>query len=335
MVKHLKYRSSELLGTSGCLGIFLLFLMSMPLLTVAQPSGYAGSFSRLGFGPRGMAMGNAIIASTTEGIYGYYNPALAAYAKTGSEIDISTSLMSFDRSLNSLNGTFKLPPSAGLHVALLNANITGIDGRTSSGYFTDELATHEYQLLTSFGVNLHDKVAAGIGIKLNLADYHSDISNANGVGFDLGIIYKTTEKLSLGITAQDLLASYTWNSGELYGDESLAESTQNFPTRYNIGGSYYMRPRLLVAISYGWLIIDDEKFQQLKVGAAWSIHERISLRGGWQMDDLKNIAVANRPSAGFSVHLPFDMLKPSIDYAFLLEPNQISSMHVFGLKLNL
>lgn len=339
MAKHKKlhkyFGNSWPPGTSACVGLFLLCLFSIPLLAAAQPSGYAGSFSRLGFGPRGMAMGNALTASTSEGIYGYYNPALAAYAKSGGQVDISTSLMSFDRSLNSLNGTFKLPPSAGLHIALLNANVTDIDGRTASGYFTDELSTHEYQLLTSFGVNVNPKVAVGVGIKLNLADYHSDISNAKGVGFDLGIIYKFSELLSFGISAQDLLASYTWNSGELYGDESLGETTQDFPNRFNLGGSYKIKTEILIAMNYGWLVIDNDKIQQLKLGAAWAIHERISLRGGWQLDDLENISIANRPSAGFSVHLPFDMLKPSIDYAFLLEPNQISSMHVFGVKLHL
>lgn len=315
--------------------LFLLCFLIVPVLSTAQPSGFAGSFTRLGFGPRGMAAGNTIIATAEEGVYGYYNPALAAYAKSGSQVDISTSLMSFDRSLNSLSGTFRLPPSAGLQIALLNAKVTNIDGRSADGYFTGELATHEYQLMTFFGIRIHEKVAAGIGVKLNMADYHTDISNAKGAGFDIGIIYKASEKLSLGATVRDLLASYTWSSGELYGEESLGESTENFPVQVNIGGSYKIQPEILIALNYGWLILNDEKFRQLKVGGSWKVHERISLRGGWQIDDIDNIAVANRPSAGFSVHLPFDLLQPSVDYAFLPEPNKISSMHIFGLRFQL
>lgn len=316
-------------------GFLLLILLILPLLVNAQPSGFAGSFSRLGFGPRGMGMGNANIASTDEGIYSYYNPALAAYSKSGSQVDFSTSFMSFDRTLNSLNGTFRLPPSAGLNISLLNANVTDIDGRTTSGYYTSELATHEYQLLTAFGINIHKKVAAGIGVKFNLADFHSDISNAQGVGFDIGVLYKVKETISLGITARDLLASYSWNSGAMYGDESLGESVEKFPAILSIGGTYQIQPEILFALSYGWLVHEDQHFQQLKLGGSWMVHERISLRSGWQIDDLENIETSNRPSAGFSVHLPFDILKPSIDYAFLIEPNQISSMHVFGLRLNL
>lgn len=321
--------------TSPQILLLLLCFFIVPVLSTAQPSGFAGSFTRLGFGPRGMAAGNTIIATVEEGVYGYYNPALAAYAKSGSQIDLSTSLMSFDRSLNSLSGTFRLPPSAGLQIALLNANVTDIDGRTADGYFTGELDTHEYQLMTYFGIKIHEKVAGGIGVKLNMADYHTDIPNATGSGFDIGVIYKASEKLSLGAAVRDLLASYNWNSGELYGDESLGESTENFPVQVNIGGSYKIQPEILIALHYGWLILNDERFRQLKVGGSWIVHERISLRGGWQVDDIENITVANRPSAGFSVHLPFDLLQPSVDYAFLREPNKISSMHVFGLRFQL
>lgn len=313
----------------------ILCLALMPLFTVAQPSGFAGSFSRVGFGPRGMGMGNALIAAESQGIYAYYNPALAAAETTGNQLDFSTALMTFGRNLHSLNATFALPPEAGINVALLNANVEGIDGRTSSGYSADELSTHEYQLLTAFGIRFHDKLSAGIGIKLNLANYHPELSNAKGAGFDVGLLYAMTETFSLGFALQDLLATYTWNSSELYGGESQAGDTERFPTRYTFGAALQVEPQLLLAFSYGLLNHDGLIFHQLNIGGNWDLHERLSVRAGWQIDDLEQLAISNRPSAGFSVHLPFDSLAPSVDYAFLLEPNQISSMHVFGLKLNL
>jgi len=313
----------------------ILCMVLMPLFTVAQPSGFAGSFSRVGFGPRGMSMGNALIATESQGIYGYYNPALSARTKSGNQLDFSTALMSFGRSLHSLNATFALPPEAGISVALLNANVEGIDGRTGSGYSTDEFSTHEYQLLTAFGIRFHDKLSAGIGIKLNLANYHPELSNTKGVGFDVGLLYTITETFSVGFALQDLLASYTWNSSELYGGESQAGDTERFPTRYTLGSALQVEPQLLIAFSYGLLNQDSLIFHQLNIGANWDLHERLNIRAGWQIDDLEQVAISNRPSAGFSVHLPFDSLAPSVDYAFLLEPNQISSMHVFGLKLKL
>lgn len=310
-------------------------LSGFPVHSSAQPSGYAGSFSRIGFGPRGMAMGNALLATGEEGIYGYYNPALAALIKDGNQLDLTTALMSFERNLHGLNATFALPPTAGINIALLNANLGGIDGRTTSGYFTEELETHEYQLLSSFGIRLHEKISAGIGIKLTLADYHNELSNAWSTGFDLGLLYAVNQSLSLGFVAQDLLASYAWTSSELYGGESQAESTEKFPAKFSLGGTYHWQQKLLLAMNMGLLTHDGISYKQLKLGTSWNLHERITLRAGWQIDDLAQIKTSNRPSTGFSLHLPFDNLAPSIDYAFLLEPNQISSMHIFGLRLNL
>lgn len=318
----------------SCTIALVMFLSLFPFNAVGQPSGYTGSFSRIGFGPRGIAMGNALIATHTEGVYAYYNPAHAAYSHGGNQLDLSTALMSFDRSLNSLNATFRLPPSAGLTVSLLNANVKGIDGRTVSGYYTSDLKTSEFQLSTSFGININANIALGLGVKLNLADYHPEVTPARGVAFDIGAIYRLSDKLSMGFTAQDLLASYSWNSADLYGDGSLSERTETFPTRLNLGAAYQLNS-VLLASSFGYLIHKKEQFEQLKVGFSWLVHERISLRGGWQIDDLNNVAEAQRPGAGFSIHLPFDILVPSVDYAFLKEPNGVSSMHVFGLRMNL
>lgn len=314
--------------------LFIVLLFVMPFISMGQPSGYAGSFSRVGFGPRGISMGNAITATPTEGVYAYYNPALAAFSEKGSQIDLSTALMSFDRTLNSLNATFRLPPSAGLNISLLNANVRDIDGRKSSGYYTSELKTGEYQLLTSFGITINSIIALGVGVKLNLADYHPEISPARGVAFDVGAIYRASEKLSLSFAVQDLLASYSWNSADLYGDESLSEITETFPVRLHLGAAYRFSSVILAA-NYGHLIYKGEQFKQLSVGSSWLLHERISLRGGWQIDDLNNIADTQRPGAGFSIHLPFDILEPSVDYAYLIEPNGVSYMHVFGLRMNL
>nr|WP_249066872.1 hypothetical protein [Halalkalibaculum roseum] len=279
-------------------------------------------------------MGNALTATHTEGVYAYYNPAHAAFSDGGNQIDLSTALMSFDRRFNSLNATFKLPPSAGLTISLLNANVKDIDGRTASGYYTSDLKTSEFQLSTSFGINISTKLALGVGVKLNLADYHPEVSPARGVAFDIGALFRLSNKLSLGFTAQDLLASYSWNSSDLYGDESLGDRTETFPTRLNLGAAYYLKS-VLIASSFGYLIHDEEHFEQAKVGVSWLVHQRISLRGGWQIDDLNNITDAQRPGAGFSIHLPFDILEPSVDYAYLKEPSGVSSMHVFGLRLNL
>jgi hypothetical protein len=70
-----------------------------------------------------------------------------------------------------------------------------------------------------------------------------------------------------------------------------------------------------------------------RIGASYHIHKRFTLRAGWQVNDLKQSGETNIPSLGFSVHLPFDHFSPSIDYAFLREPDGVANMHVFSLRL--
>ena len=74
--------------------------------------------------------------------------------------------------------------------------------------------------------------------------------------------------------------------------------------------------------------------QQLRLGGSWKAHERFTLRGGYNLPDLTNM-VSWGASSGFSLYLPFDKFSPSIGYAFVIEPNRVSNMHVFSLSLKL
>lgn len=315
--------------------VMLTSLLFLPVIALAQPAGYAAAYSRLGFGPRGMGMGNTLSSTAQDGIYSYYNPALTALAKKSNQIDLSTSAMSFDRRLNTLNATFKLPPSAGISIAILNASVSDIDGRDNSGYPTRILSTNEFQFLTAFGINIRDNLQFGTGIKLNLASYHKELSNAQSFGFDVGVLYHPLKNWSVALTIQDLLASYSWNSGDLYGGMLSSQTTDSFPVRFNFGNTLLIRDDLLMSITLGYLSASSENYRQLRSGLKFEAHQRISLRAGWQIDDLSAIKHSNRPSAGFSIHLPFDRLSPSVDYAFMFEPNQISAMHIFGLTFEI
>ena len=131
--------------------IITLFLAITCSTVYAQAGGFPGEFSRIGFGPRGMSMGNAMVAIADEGSYAYYNPAIAARPPSdGIQIDISTSAMEFDRQLHNVNAQFKVSTDASFNFSLINARVTDIDGRTQSGFRTESLSTDEYQLISSF-----------------------------------------------------------------------------------------------------------------------------------------------------------------------------------------
>ena len=341
------------------LGLIFISILGFAEVIQAQSGGSSGAYTRMGFGPRGMAMGDAMASVTNQGIYAHYNPALAASA-SGNQIDLSTAAMQFDRSLNALNATFTLPPNAGLNIGLINANVRDIDGRTQSGYHTDYMSTHEFQVFAAFGLKISDQVHLGVGIKGYLANFHESVSNATGAGFDIGMLIKPVQNVQIGVTAQDLLAAYRWDTSDLYGSQNARNRTDNFPTRFKIAGSWLSPDgRLVISTEFEMRRLKSEILNNTpstafnppqnrrlietattsaslgRVGASWLAHERITVRGGWQVGDFDIVAESHKPTAGFSVHLPFDKLEPSVDYAFVREPTGIANMHVLALRLKI
>src|ERR1700735_3582608 len=66
-------------GKTSLHSLLLIVVASLPHLTaVAQFTQYSNEFLNIGAGARGMAMGNAQVASVTDGTEGYWNPAALA-----------------------------------------------------------------------------------------------------------------------------------------------------------------------------------------------------------------------------------------------------------------
>lgn len=340
--------------------IFL--LLSISLLStdyaVSQNGGYAGASFGLGFGPRGMAISNAMAASTFEGIYPYYNPALAAFKAKGNQIDLSVSSLSFDRVYQTFSSTFQLPPNAGLSIGLIRSGVKAFDERSLSGYPLGNFDIAEYLFNTSFGLRFSDRFQAGISFKLNYANYHKELNSTTAVGVDLGFLYKFGKHLNVAVAIQDMFANYTWNSGDLYNQSQSRNVVNNFPIRYKWAFSYERRKYALQAeyeiktfeseINRYEIFIDSDgnpaqisrissansNTGALKFGGTWHAHERFSLRAGYRITNTDE-SDSGSFSSGFSIHLPFDTFSPSFDYAFVSEPYGISNIHVYALRLNL
>ncbi len=340
--------------------IILLFLITGVTSGLAAQNGaggFAGSFSRMGFSPRGMAMGNAMTSVTGEGSYSYYNPAIAALESEFIQVDAATASLPFDRRLNMAHSHFQLPPTAGFTFSLVHARVGNIDGRDQSGYHTETLSTNEFQVLGNFAIRFSESFWAGIGLNYNFARYHTDIPNSSGVGIDAGVLIKPVEKMRIGITVQDLLAAYRFNSSDLYGTDSAANRKQAFPFRIIGGVSLDLSDEWIVSLDVESrrqtferiAVTDDDSGSQeqsirrgesssfskfIRIGSRYHLHERVTLRAGTQLNDLGGENIL-QPGAGFSIHLPYDTFSPSIDYAFVREPSQLSTMHVFAIRLNI
>lgn len=341
------------------IAVFALAIWSVPVQVEAQSGGFSGASTRLGFGPRAMSMSNALSANSKEGIYPYYNPALAALQLPGAkQIDLSVSSMEFDRVYQSLGASFNLPPRAGISFGILRTGVNDFDARSLSGYPLDRFDLSEYQLFTAFGIQLSKKLNAGIGFKLNYANYHPDLNAVTSVGMDLGVLYQAGSHFNLALAVQDLFSEYTWNSSSLYNQTQSRNIVQAFPTRlkmalsydrdvFSLTGEFELQSqtaeveRVDVFVNSGStpgvirsLENRSSSSRVVRVGGAWRAHSYFTLRTGYRIMDL-SIPESGSFSAGFSVHLPFDTFAPSIDYAFVMEPYRISNMHVFALRLNL
>ncbi|MGE5681305.1 MAG: hypothetical protein ACM34K_10550, partial [Bacillota bacterium] len=90
--------------------IVILILIAVNIIfaqaEVSSISSMPGSFSRMGFGARGMGMGNSVSAVTDGNLVSYYNPALSVFQEKNS-VNASYSFLSLDRKLNFLSFTRK------------------------------------------------------------------------------------------------------------------------------------------------------------------------------------------------------------------------------------
>ena len=312
----------------------------------------AGAFSRMGFGARGVAMGNALVADGFGDTSPYYNPALAPFTSR-QHVEASAAFMSFDRELQFLQFATPLRPRAGIAAGLIHAGVTGIDGRDFSGYHTQDYSTDEFAFFLAFGTRIGERATIGIGLQLFRTDYFEDLSTVNSIGIDLGLTFQVSEALRLGVAADDLLARYSWDTSGLYGDQGKTTSDP-FPRRIRVGAAYRLldgravltgeyesrvstrelRTRQVV-VEDGVPLLDDtvEDLQlhtsQLRLGAEYHLVETFSVRGGVDHIGVEGLA----PSAGFMVQQPIGQLVARAGYTFVLEPYGTGGMHLLTLRV--
>lgn len=335
----------------------VILMLGLPVELFAQNGGFAGASTRIGFSARGMAMSNAMTATTSEGAFSYYNPAHSALEIGDRQTDFTVGALQFDRVFQSTGIKFQLPPTAGISFHLLRTGVNDFDGRTQSGYHTENFDISEYQLASSFGIRLSDRMNGGIGLKFGLANYHEDLDNPISLGVDLGLLYEVTSSINFAASVKDLFANYSWNSQRLYNLDQSRNVVNEFPTRIIFGlawqsqnltvsgdfeiqayNSEISKEEIFIENGFPTVISSTELINtsstQLRIGTSWRAHERVTLRGGWNLPETTEFDSWGL-SSGFSIHLPFDVFSPSIDYAFVMEPYRISNMHVFSIRLHL
>jgi hypothetical protein len=304
----------------------ILVIGSLPAL--GQIGGTPGAFSRMGFGARGMAMGNAMSAVVWGPDASYYNPALTAWTEsiTG---DLSVGLLSLDRSLNFVRVAVPVRPRAGVSFTIINSGVSNIDGRDADGLPTGNLKTSENQAALSFGIRLSEKVSAGLSFKFYYYHLYTDM-NSTTVGVDVGILYRIAPSLTVAGTIRDIKSKYKWDSSKLFGTSGNT-SDDLFPMLYGIGSAYKILDSL--AIVSVEVQFSDQSTTIIRGGVEVPIVPEFTLRAGVDRMDIQNKGMGVVPAFGFTARTSLDGWAPALHYAFAVEPFAPRGYHMITLEI--
>ncbi len=342
-------------ATLWCFALFAM-LIAGGVFVVPVQAQQAGAFARMGFGARGIAMGNAQAGDLSGAASPYYNPALSPLVE-GQTIAASVSSLSFDRNLQFLQLGAPLQGRAGFAVGLVHASVSNIDGRDNSGFHTGTFSVDEYAGFLSFGLRFSERFSGGINLQIFQSDLFEGLSAARTIGLDLGFALKLRENLAVGLVADDLLARYTWDGSSVGG--SGAEVTDAFPRRLRLGLTHSRwSDRVMLAaeiesrttsathVTFEPRILGDGPartrneetltFQEFRtrIGSEFVLMDGFHLRAGIeQLGD--EVLGTIRPSAGFGAEQPVGEMRIQIDYAFGMEAQAGGRMHFMTLRVML
>jgi len=305
-----------------------MILLSCPPL-FAQLGGTPGVFSRMGFGARGIGMGNALTSVTSGDIVGYYNPALPSWSDNRS-ISASFGILSLDRHLNFLGYSQPVAPNAGISAGIINSGTSNIDGRDADGEQTGSLRTSENEVFLSFSNKFKAGFSLGIAFKLLYYHLYTDVSSTN-VGLDVGLLVPVGNTVTIGATIRDINSKYRWDTSQIYGQEGTS-STAEYPELYTVGVAWKL-PDSLGLVS-GEVELSNKSTALARLGAEVPLIPEVSVRAGIDRIDLKEKGNGIQPAFGFTFRESFGTWTPAVNYAFVLEPFSPTAMHVVSLSTN-
>ncbi len=316
---------------------------------IAQPeftemSVKPGSFSRIGFGARGIGMGNAVSSITEGELVSYYNPAITPFQENNS-FQAGYSFLTLDRSLNFLSYTRKFDfystkdtvtenrkpkTTAGLSIGVINSGVRKIDGRDNNGLPTGELSTSENQFFMGLAARISEKISIGLSIKFFYYSLYEEIS-ANSMGFDVGALYRINDNFNVSLVVADINSKYKWDTAPVYEQNGIV-SEDKFPNLRKVGISYRNKEiGILGSIEFE---NSNAETNILRAGIEYNIYDQFFIRGGVDQFNVNNTDWPVKPALGFSFFKAFNTLVVGVDYAFQLEQYSSSDRHIVSVNFN-
>lgn len=303
-----------------------------------------GAFSRIGFGARGIGLGNAVSSITEGELVSYYNPAITPFQDHNSA-QVGYSFLSLDRALNFLSYTRKFDfysasdtvsqnrkpkTTAGLSVGIINSGVSNIDGRDNNGISTGELSTSENQFFMGLAARISDKVSLGLSIKYYYYKLYEEISSTS-LGFDIGALYRLNDNFNISLVIADINSAYQWDTAPVYEQNGIT-TEDKFPNLRKIGVSYRNKEIGIL----GTIEFENSNAQTniLRAGVEYNIYDQFYVRGGIDQFNLDNLDWPVVPSLGFSFFKAFDTFIVGVEYAFQFEQYSGAGRNIIGINFN-
>jgi hypothetical protein len=327
---------------------FILFVF-LSIVVIAQPkftelAVKPGAFSRIGFGARGIGLGNAVSSITEGQLVSYYNPAITPFQESNS-FQAGYSFLSLDRSLNFLSFTRKFDfysskdtiaetrkprTTAGLSIGVINSGVGKIDGRDNNGLPTGELSTSENQFFMGLAARVSEKLSLGVSVKFYYYKLYEEISS-NSLGFDVGALYRVNENFNVSLVVADINSKYKWDTSPIYQQEGIV-SEDKFPNLRKVGVSYRNKEiGILGAIEFE---NSNAETNILRAGVEYNIYDQFYIRAGLDQFNLSNTDWPIKPVLGFSYFQALSNFVVGVDYAFQIEQYSSSDRHIVSVNFN-
>lgn len=309
-------------------------------MPVFAQGGYADAILRMGVASRSEAMGRAYTAVVNNPEAAFYNPA-ASTTMQARTVDLSLRSLSLDRSFAYVGFATSIKPGSdadstatgarrplegGLALSWITASVSDIEGRDFDGEKFGTYSNNQHIVSFTFALRVHPRLALGISGRLfwnrfpGLANDGSTIS-ARTFGIDAGALFTVTEGVWIGGAFKNLRSSFSWNSEKLYSRGTV--TNHPFPRIWRIGAATTrLHKKLLLAAD---LESSDRQDPQVYVGSEVYLLPQITLRGGIR---------DGSPTLGAAYVFALGARQTALHYAFVTQPDGVSSEHVFSWSLS-
>jgi hypothetical protein len=304
--------------------IIVLWILILPaILFASENGGYAGSFLRMGVGARAISMGNTGVAHPTNAYSTFYNPASFGLIEDHL-VGLSYSFLSLDRRFEFVSFSMKVPPEAGFSIGWIESGVGDLKSYNSIGEITGDINQTANAVYFSFGRKFSDKLSVGVSLKI-LFEFINDGTDefdysSNGVGLDLGILYKINDDLILGGQVKDINSKFKANTDKIF--ERGGTTIDKFPVSSRIGAFYYTPLRWLrAAYDFEW---SNKGLKKHHLGLEAVHGKNLALRIGLNGDNIV-----------FGGGVDFIIFKTVsyLDYAFVPSIIDEGSSHVFSWQI--